>query len=425
MSASVKLDNDASVQPEMKVTSDDGKTLTDQEAADRIASQHNLDTNYTVMTPSFDMMELKPDLLRGVFAYGFEKPSVIQQLAIVPCCEGKDVIAQAQSGTGKTATFAIGILQQIDPTLNECQALVMAPTRELAQQIRSVILALGDFMKISCLACIGGTSVVVNRDQLTQGCHVAVGTPGRVFDMIQSNYLRTKHIRTFVLDEADEMLSRGFKQQIHDVFEYMPSNLQVILLSATMPDEVLQVTAKFMQNPVRILVRKEELTLDGIRQFYIDVGREEWKLDTLCDIYSTLSISKAVIFCNSRQKVEKLSKDLTERNFTISFMHGDMSQKDRDIIMQQFRSGSSRVLISTDLLARGIDIQQVSVVINYDIPHSRENYIHRIGRGGRFGRVGIAINFVTESDKRLMKDIEEYYRTKVDEMPNDIEKFLK
>ncbi|KFD69330.1 hypothetical protein M514_18479 [Trichuris suis] len=425
MSASVKLENDASTKPEMKVTSDDGKNFTDQEAADRIATQHHLDTNYTVMTPSFDMMELKPDLLRGVFAYGFEKPSVIQQLAIVPCCEGKDVIAQAQSGTGKTATFAIGILQQIDPSINECQALVMAPTRELAQQIQTVILALGDFMKISCLACIGGTSVVVNRDQLAQGCHVAVGTPGRVLDMIQGNYLRTKSIRSFVLDEADEMLSRGFKQQIHDVFEYMPSNMQVILLSATMPDEVLQVTAKFMQNPVRILVRKEELTLDGIRQFYIDVGREEWKLDTLCDIYSTLSISKAVIFCNSRQKVEKLSNDLRERNFTISFMHGDMSQKDRDIIMQQFRSGSSRVLISTDLLARGIDIQQVSVVINYDIPHSRENYIHRIGRGGRFGRVGIAINFVTESDKRLMKDIEEYYRTKVDEMPNDIEKFLK
>ncbi|KRY38593.1 Eukaryotic initiation factor 4A, partial [Trichinella spiralis] len=394
-------------------------------AAENLASQHNLETNYTEMVNSFEKMGLREELLRGVFAYGFEKPSVIQQLAIVPCCQRRDVIAQAQSGTGKTATFAIGLLQQINTDFNDCQALVMAPTRELAQQIQKVILALGDHMGVKVLTCIGGTSVATNREKLGQGCHVAVGTPGRVLDMIRGHHLQTKGIKTFVLDEADEMLSRGFKQQIHEVFEFMPADVQVVLLSATMPDEVLQVTTKFMNNPVRILVRKEELTLDGIRQFYIEVGREEWKLDTLCDIYTTLSISKAVIFCNSRQKVEKLARELTDRKFTVTCMHGDMTQQDRDVIMQQFRTGSSRVLISTDLLARGIDIQQVSIVINYDIPHNRENYIHRIGRSGRFGRVGVAINFVTENDKRMMKDIEEFYHTNIRQMPADIEKFLK
>ncbi|KRX84177.1 Eukaryotic initiation factor 4A, partial [Trichinella sp. T6] len=390
-------------------------------AAENLASQHNLETNYTEMVNSFEKMGLREELLRGVFAYGFEKPSVIQQLAIVPCCQRRDVIAQAQSGTGKTATFAIGLLQQINTDFNDCQALVMAPTRELAQQIQKVILALGDHMGVKVLTCIGGTSVATNREKLGQGCHVAVGTPGRVLDMIRGLHLQTKGIKTFVLDEADEMLSRGFKQQIHEVFEFMPADVQVVLLSATMPDEVLQVTTKFMNNPVRILVRKEELTLDGIRQFYIEVGREEWKLDTLCDIYTTLSISKAVIFCNSRQKVEKLARELTDRKFTVTCMHGDMTQQDRDVIMQQFRTGSSRVLISTDLLARGIDIQQVSIVINYDIPHNRENYIHRIGRSGRFGRVGVAINFVTENDKRMMKDIEEFYHTNIRQMPADIE----
>ncbi|KRZ71367.1 Eukaryotic initiation factor 4A, partial [Trichinella papuae] len=394
-------------------------------AVENLASQHNLETNYSEMVNSFEKMGLREELLRGVFAYGFEKPSVIQQLAIVPCCQRRDVIAQAQSGTGKTATFAIGLLQQINTDFNDCQALVMAPTRELAQQIQKVILALGDHMGVKVLTCIGGTSVATNREKLGQGCHVAVGTPGRVLDMIRGHHLQTKGIKTFVLDEADEMLSRGFKQQIHDVFEFMPADVQVVLLSATMPDEVLQVTTKFMNNPVRILVRKEELTLDGIRQFYIEVGREEWKLDTLCDIYTTLSISKAVIFCNSRQKVEKLARELTDRKFTVTCMHGDMTQQDRDVIMQQFRTGSSRVLISTDLLARGIDIQQVSIVINYDIPHNRENYIHRIGRSGRFGRVGVAINFVTENDKRMMKDIEEFYHTNIRQMPADIEKFLK
>ncbi|CAD6234180.1 GSCOCG00007624001-RA-CDS [Cotesia congregata] len=303
-----------------------------------------IESNWEQVVESFDDMNLKEELLRGIYAYGFEKPSAIQQRAIVPCVKGLDVIAQAQSGTGKTATFSISILQQIDTSLNECQALILAPTRELAQQIQKVVIALGDFMHAQCHACIGGTNVREDMRKLEQGVHVVVGTPGRVYDMISRRALRTGNIKLFVLDEADEMLSRGFKDQIHDVFKLLPNEVQVILLSATMPSDVLEVSKCFMRRPVSILVKKEELTLEG----------------------------------------------------------------------------SSRVLITTDLLARGIDVQQVSLVINYDLPSNRENYIHRIGRGGRFGRKGVAINFVTTDDKRTMSDIEQFYNTHIDEMPLNV-----
>jgi len=383
-----------------------------------------IEGNWDQVVESFDQMALKEELLRGIYAYGFEKPSAIQQRAIVPCCQQKDVIAQAQSGTGKTATFAVAILQQIDTSLKECQALVLAPTRELAQQIQKVIVALGDYLQVQVHACIGGTNVRDDQRRLDVGTHVIVGTPGRVNDMIERRSLRTNKIKLFVLDEADEMLSRGFKDQIYDVFKYMPQNIQVILLSATMPTEVLEVTKRFMRDPVRILVKKEELTLEGIRQFYVFVDKEDWKLDTLCDLYETVSITQAVIFCNTRRKVDWLTDQMAKRKFTVSAMHGDMDQQQRDMIMREFRSGSSRVLITTDLLARGIDVQSVSLVINYDLPSNRENYIHRIGRSGRFGRKGVAINFVTEEDKRTLKDIEQFYNTTIDEMPMNVADML-
>jgi translation initiation factor 4A len=204
------------------------------------------------------------------------------------------------------------------------------------------------------------------------------------------------------------------------VFRHLDSKIQVILLSATMPADVMDVTTKFMRDPKRILVNKDELTLEGIRQFYVYVEKEDWKMDTLCDIYETLTITQSVIFCNTRRKVDFLTEKMHARDFTVSAMHGDMDQKERDVIMREFRSGSSRVLITTDLLARGIDVQQVSLVINYDLPSNRENYIHRIGRSGRFGRKGVAINFVTEDDKRMMADIEQHYHTQIDEMPMDV-----
>ncbi|KAE8737870.1 hypothetical protein FOCC_FOCC016665 [Frankliniella occidentalis] len=379
-----------------------------------------IESNWDEVVDSFDAMDLKEPLLRGIYAYGFEKPSAIQQRAIMPCVKKHDVIAQAQSGTGKTATFSISILQQIDTANRECQALILAPTRELAQQIQKVVIALGDFMNAQCHACIGGTNVREDMRKLEMGVHVVVGTPGRVYDMINRRALRTSSIKIFVLDEADEMLSRGFKDQIHDVFRTLNTEVQVILLSATMPSDVLEVSTCFMRKPIRILVKKEELTLEGIKQFFVNVEKEDWKMDTLCDLYDTLSITQAVIFCNTRRKVDWLTESMHKRDFTVSAMHGDMEQRERDVIMRQFRTGSSRVLITTDLLARGIDVQQVSLVINYDLPSNRENYIHRIGRGGRFGRKGVAINFVTEDDRRTLKDIEQFYNTSIVEMPMNV-----
>ncbi|XP_003386473.1 PREDICTED: eukaryotic initiation factor 4A-III [Amphimedon queenslandica] len=373
---------------------------------------------------TFDGMNLREDLLRGIYAYGFEKPSAIQQRAIVPIIRGRDVIAQAQSGTGKTATFSIAILQKTDIQLRETQALVMSPTRELATQIQKVILALGDYMNVQCHACIGGTNVGEDIRKLDYGQHIVAGTPGRVFDMIKRRNLRTQSIKLLVLDEADEMLNQGFQEQIYDVYRYLPPSTQVVLASATLPVEILQMTQKFMTDPIQVLVKRDELTLEGIKQFFVAVEKEDWKFDTLCDLYDTLTITQAVIFCNTKRKVEWLTEKMREANFTVSSMHGDMPQKERETIMKEFRAGDSRVLITTDVWARGLDVQQVSLVINYDLPNSRELYIHRIGRSGRYGRKGVAINFAKNDDIRILRDIEQYYSTQIDEMPMNINELV-
>jgi len=370
--------------------------------------------------PSFDNMGLSEQLLRGIYAYGFEKPSAIQQRAITPILQGRDVIAQSQSGTGKTTIFCVGILQSINTKSNTAQALVLSPTRELAVQSRNVLLAFGDFMNVRAHACIGGKSIGDDMRQLQAGVHVVSGTPGRVHDMIKRRVLKTKHLKMLIIDEADEMLGRGFREQIYDIYRYLPPQTQVVLVSATMPHDVLEMTTKFMQDPVRILVKRDELTLEGIKQFFVAVEKEEWKFDTLCDLYDILTITQAVIFCNTKKKVDWLTAKMREANFTVSSMHGDMPQKERDAIMADFRGGKSRVLIATDVWGRGLDVQQVSLVINYDLPNSRELYIHRIGRSGRFGRKGVAINFVKNDDIRILRDIEQFYGTQIDEMPMNV-----
>eukprot|EP00614_Pseudopedinella_elastica_P021066 CAMPEP_0172616932 /NCGR_PEP_ID=MMETSP1068-20121228/68853_1 /TAXON_ID=35684 /ORGANISM="Pseudopedinella elastica, Strain CCMP716" /LENGTH=462 /DNA_ID=CAMNT_0013422557 /DNA_START=49 /DNA_END=1438 /DNA_ORIENTATION=+ len=369
---------------------------------------------------TFDEMGLNEDLLRGIYAYGFEKPSAIQQRAIRPIIMGRDVIAQSQSGTGKTAVFCIGALQCLDTTSNETQVLTLSPTRELAEQSQKVCLALGDYMNVQCHACIGGKSIAEDIRRLDYGVQVVSGTPGRVFDMIRRRNLRTRNLKMLVIDEADEMLNQGFKEQIYDIYRYLPPTTQVVLVSATLPQEVLDMTKKFMNEPVRVLVKRDELTLEGIKQFFVAVEREEWKFDTLCDLYDTLTITQAVIFCNTKKKVDWLTAKMREANFTVSAMHGDMPQRERDAIMEEFRSGGSRVMIATDVWGRGLDVQQVSLVISYDLPNNRELYIHRIGRSGRFGRKGVAINFVKNDDIRILRDIEQFYSTQIDEMPMNV-----
>ncbi|CAH0378378.1 unnamed protein product [Pelagomonas calceolata] len=369
---------------------------------------------------NFEALGLREDLLRGIYAYGFERPSAIQQRAIEPIVAGRDIIAQSQSGTGKTAVFCIGMLQVLNSATNETQMLALSPTRELAEQTQKVCLALGDYMNVQCHTCIGGKSIGEDIRRLDYGVQIVSGTPGRVFDMIQRRSLQTRNLKMLVIDEADEMLNRGFKDQIYDIYRYLPPSIQVVLVSATMPQEVLDMTKKFMNEPVHVLVKRDELTLEGIKQFFVAVEREEWKFDTLCDLYDTLTITQAVIFCNTKRKVDWLSSKMREANFTVSAMHGDMPQKERDAIMAEFRGGSSRVLIATDVWGRGLDVQQVSLVICYDLPNNRELYIHRIGRSGRFGRKGVAINFVKNEDVRILRDIEQYYSTQIDEMPMNV-----
>eukprot|EP01128_Nolandella_sp_AFSM9_P001804 TRINITY_DN12212_c0_g1_i1.p1 TRINITY_DN12212_c0_g1~~TRINITY_DN12212_c0_g1_i1.p1 ORF type:complete len:420 (-),score=122.66 TRINITY_DN12212_c0_g1_i1:323-1537(-) len=385
----------------------------------------DFETSATVkVTDTFDKMNLKEDLLRGIYHFGFEKPSAIQQRAILPIASGRDVIAQAQSGTGKTATFSIGTLQSIDTASNETQALILSPTRELAQQIQKVVYALGRSMSVEIHACVGGKSIGDDIRRLDAGVQVVSGTPGRVFDMIRRKNLRTRNIKMLVLDEADSMLDRGFKEQIYDIYRYLPPHTQIVLVSATLTREVLEMTKKFMNEPVRILVKRDELTLEGIKQFFIAVEKEEWKFDTLCDLYDTLTITQAVIFCNTRRKVDWLSEKMIKANFTVIAMHGELPQQEREEIMKSFRKGEYRVLITTDVWARGLDVSQVSLVINYDLPTNRENYIHRIGRSGRFGRKGVAINFVKQEEVRVLRDMEQFYSTQIDEMPMQIQDLL-
>jgi translation initiation factor 4A len=374
---------------------------------------------------SFDDMNLKTNLLRAIYAYGFEKPSAIQQRGIIPLSKGGDIIAQAQSGTGKTATFSIGILQKIDESKGHCQALILAPTRELAGQINKVIAALGGYMKVKPYLCIGGQSVFDDMNYIKRGnCPIIVGTPGRIYDMINRGAINTNALNILVLDEADEMLSRGFKEQIYNIFQTIPENVQVGLFSATMPLDILEISQKFLRNPTRILVKNEELTLDGIRQFYIVVEEENWKFSTLCDLYEKMNISQSIVYCNKKEKVNDLAKGMAENDFEVAHMHGGMTQEERNSVMSEFRTGTSRVLITTDLLARGIDVQGVSLVVNYDIPHIKENYIHRIGRSGRYGRKGVAINFVSPGESDTLEQIESFYSTTIAELPQDFEKFF-
>lgn len=369
---------------------------------------------------TFEDLDLKDSLLRGIYGFGFEKPSAIQQKAIMPFLKGNDIIAQAQSGTGKTATFAISLLQSIDKNLSETQAVVVSHTRELSTQIMNVFTNLSKYMEVSLSLVTGGTSVNKMMEELGRNPQIIVGTPGRILDMMNKKALNYSTVRYLAIDEADEMLSSGFVNQIHDLFRFLIDNkLQVGLYSATMPNEFFDVTKKFMNKPVKILVKNEELTLEGIKQFYVNVERMEYKFDTLCDLYNVISVSQSIIYCNSKKLVDELSFKLRSKQFTVASIHSEMSQDDRNDIVQKFRSGETRILLSTDLLSRGIDVQQVSIVINFDIPYSIDSYIHRIGRSGRFGRKGVAINLITYSDIRKLHDIEKYYSTQIEELPEN------
>jgi translation initiation factor 4A len=290
-----------------------------------------------------------------------------------------------------------------------------------------VITSIGRHTGINVHKSVGGEPVRedINRLRDTdKPVHVTAGTPGRVIQMLEKNHMDVTALKILVVDEADEMLKIGFRDQLCRIFQFIPETTQVAIFSATMPPEAMDISKKFMRDPVSILVRAEQLTLEGIRQYMIMLHHEENKFETLMDIYARVSVNQTIIFCNSKRKVNFLSENLVANGFTVSSLHADMDTKDRNEIYNQFKKGQARILVTTDVLSRGIDVQGVSIVINYDIPKNKECYIHRIGRSGRYGRKGTAINFVTNEEVRDMKAIERFYETQIDEMPVNFDKYL-
>lgn len=369
--------------------------------------------------PSFELMNLPTDLLRGVYGFGFERPSLVQQRAIVPMAKGLDIIAQSQSGTGKTGAFCIGSLARVDSTIPKVQVLVLEPLRELAYQTSQTLAQLGSNMGVVIQCSIGGMSVGKDIEAYKKGVHGVVGTPGRVLDMIQRGYLNVRELRVLVLDEADEMLSAGFQEAMQDIMRELPNSCQVALFSATLPPETLDISNRFMKDPIRLVLNRDEVNLKGIKQYYVDVGEERYKMDTLVDLFSSVSVSQTIIFCNSRRKADSLTIQMAERDFPVVCIHSDLSSGDRMKIMDDFGRGAFRVLIATDVIARGIDVQGVEFVINYDMTTDFENYIHRIGRGGRFGRNGVAINFMTARERTLLRQLCDHYSITIEPLPRD------
>ena len=382
--------------------------------------------NYIFMTSSeikefnnWDDYIMNDDVLRGIYAYGYEKPSPIQRQAIQPLMDKKDIIAQAQSGTGKTGAFSIGALNAIDIKNYSVQVMILSPTRELSIQSLDVVKKIGLYVKdLRVQLLVGGTSTFEDIQLLEKNTpHIIVGCPGRTFDMIKRGYIKTETINLFILDEADELLSFGFKEQIYNIFQYLSPKCQIGLFSATMPPDVTTLSNKFMREPLSILVKSEMLTLEGISQYYIALDSDNMKFATLKDLYSTLSISQCIIYCNSVKRVEDLYEAMTADGFSVSRIHSNMDKQEREQAYTDFKGGKNRILISSNVTARGIDIQQVSTVINFDIPKDHHSYLHRIGRSGRWGRKGTSINFVTKYDMKTLKILEQYYNTEIKELP--------
>ena len=367
----------------------------------------------------WDEANLKESVLRGIYSIGFEDPSPIQKRSIIPMVNGNDIIAQAQSGTGKTGAFSIGTLSLIDTSISKTQAVILSPTRELSIQTFSVLKNLSVFMdNIKIKLLVGGVSSEDDQKEIRSGTpHVVVGCPGRTYDMMRRNHIQSKSIKLIILDEADEMLSTGFKEQVYNIFQFLNKDVQVCLFSATLPNEINMLTEKFMRDPIKILVKSEMLTLEGISQYYIALEDDQSKYATLKDIFSTISMSQCIIYCNSIKRVEDLYNAMVDDNFPVSRIHGSMERDDRTKSYMEFKSGVSRVLISSNVTARGIDVQQVSTVINFDLSRDVHTYLHRIGRSGRWGRKGVGINFITKRDIRNLKDIEGHYNTQITELP--------
>ena len=361
----------------------------------------------------FDELNIDERILRAIEDMGFEETSPIQTQAIPAVCEGIDVVGQAQTGTGKTAAYTIPMLMKIDPQIKKPQAIVLCPTRELAVQVAEEIRKLAKYMSdIKVLPVYGGQEIVRQIKSLKTGVQIIVGTPGRVMDHMRRKTVKFDNINMVILDEADEMLDMGFREDMETILTETPEDRQTVMFSATMPKAIMDIARNFQKDARIIKVVRKELTVSNIEQFYYEV-RPKNKTEVLCRLIDIYNPRLSVVFCNTKRQVDELISELKGRGYFADGIHGDMKQQQRDRVMDDFRSGKVDILIATDVAARGIDVDDVDMVFNYDIPQDEEYYVHRIGRTGRAGRSGMALSFISGKEVYKLKDIERYSKTKI------------
>ena len=382
------------------------------------------DLNYIEIPETFEDMNLEQSILRGITNLSIQKPSEVLKKCIRHIISGKNIIAQAQSEKGKFEALAICILQLIDKSLNQCQALILTPTREFAQTVKRYLLEIGQYLDLGCYACIGGVLSKEDKMIIEKGCQIIVGTPLRIYNLISGNYLNTGYLKVFVLDDADEIFSRGFKDHIQDLLKLLPRNLQFCIFSETISADIEVLTSQFMTDPIKIIVSKKEPSLEGITQYYIPIEVEELKFSYFSYLYESMNITQVLIYVNSIKQVETLSKQISEKGHIVSFIHEDLDQTQRELMIRDFRTGYSRILISTDFGAKIIFVSQISLTINYDMPSNYEKYLFRVGRSGRFGRIGLVINFVLENENQFLRDIEQHFDTSIKVLPDDVSNLL-
>lgn len=371
---------------------------------------------------SFEDYYLKNELLMGIFEKGFEKPSPVQEEAIPIILAGKDLLARAKNGTGKTAAFIIPCLEKVDVTVPSIQIMMLVPTRELALQTSSIVKEIGKHMNIEVVVTTGGTNLrddILRFDSVT---HIIVGTPGRIHDLCEKKIADLSKCSTIIMDEADKLLSPEFQTVLESLIKKCPSDRQICLFSATFPVAVKGFKEKFLNKP-SVINLMDELTLKGVTQYYAFV-EERQKIHCLNTLFAKLEINQSIIFCNSVNRVELLAKKITELGYSCFYIHAKMRQADRNRVFHEFRNGATRHLVCSDLFTRGIDIQSVNVVINFDFPKTSETYLHRIGRSGRFGHLGLAINLITESDREDFVNIEKVLGTHIKAIPANIDRTL-
>ncbi|KAK9829115.1 hypothetical protein WJX72_003969 [[Myrmecia] bisecta] len=370
----------------------------------------------------FEDYFLKRELLMGIYEKGFERPSPIQEESIPIALTGRDILARAKNGTGKTAAFTIPTLERLDTSRNEIQAVILVPTRELALQTSQVAKELGKHLGVEVMVTTGGTSLRDDIMRLYATVHMVVATPGRLLDLAGKGVAKLQNCKMLVMDEADKLLSEEFQPIIEQLIGFLPPERQICLYSATFPVTVKQFKEKFLKKPF-IVNLMEELTLKGITQYYAFV-EEKQKVHCLNTLFSKLQINQSIIFCNSVNRVELLAKKITELGYSCFYIHAKMLQSHRNRVFHDFRNGNCRNLVSSDLFTRGIDIQAVNVVINFDFPRNSETYLHRVGRSGRFGHLGLAVNLITYEDRFNLYRIEQELGTEIKPIPPTIEKSL-